>query len=181
METKGRIHYAIEELFLKARGFFLSPPEEALLEAGIQQGWHVLDFGCGIGSHTLAAAKIVGDAGKVYAVDVEPLALEHVKAAANREELRNVETVLTDCYTDLESKSVDAILLYDVFHDLYQPRQVLSELARVLKWEGVLSFSDHDLLEESFLTGLVVGRRFALLQRNFLTYTFKLSEEYRWS
>jgi ubiquinone/menaquinone biosynthesis C-methylase UbiE len=173
-ETTHRVQYAIEELFSKAKGFF-SPPEEALLEVGIKQDWHVLDFGCGIGSYSLAAAKVIGDTGKVYAVDINPHALEHVKQAAVRGGLHNVETILTDCYTGIESESIDAVLLYDVFHDLCKPRQVINELARVLKWEGVLSFSDHHLMEKSILPGLAIGGRFTLLRKNFLTYTFKLS------
>ena len=46
-------------LFFKIRDLFL-PPEDVLKEAGIAAGFHVLDFGCGTGSYSLAAARVVG-------------------------------------------------------------------------------------------------------------------------
>lgn len=59
--------------------------------------------------------------------------------------LANVETIHSDCKTGLPDNSVDAVLLYDTFHDLSDPDGVLEELHRVLKPDGILSFSDHHM------------------------------------
>jgi 2-polyprenyl-3-methyl-5-hydroxy-6-metoxy-1,4-benzoquinol methylase len=55
------------------------------LDVGIQQGFRVLDYGCGPGGFSLAAAELVGNAGKVYVLDLHPLAIQQVqKKAAKR-------------------------------------------------------------------------------------------------
>ena len=48
---------------------------EVLEKAGIERGQIVLDFGCGSGTYTLPAARIVGSEGKVYALDKDKKAL----------------------------------------------------------------------------------------------------------
>jgi len=49
-------------------------PEEEVRKLGLKEGQKVLDYGCGIGSYTFPAARLVGDRGRVYASDREPLA-----------------------------------------------------------------------------------------------------------
>jgi 2-polyprenyl-3-methyl-5-hydroxy-6-metoxy-1,4-benzoquinol methylase len=43
----------------------------------IQEGMTVVDYGCGPGRYTIRFAKLVGERGKVYAVDVQELAIEY--------------------------------------------------------------------------------------------------------
>lgn len=54
---------------------------------GIQPGMTVVDYGCGPGRYTRRFSKMVGPDGKVYAVDVQELALEMVKQDMAREGL----------------------------------------------------------------------------------------------
>jgi len=42
-----------------------------LAEIGIRKGQIVLDFGCNEGNYTIPAARIIGEKGKVYAIDKE--------------------------------------------------------------------------------------------------------------
>jgi len=58
----------------KFRDLFL-PRLNILEEVGIKPGFHVLDFGCGPGSYIIPLAKLVGESGKVYAMDIHPLAI----------------------------------------------------------------------------------------------------------
>ena len=48
------------------------PPLQVLNEVGIEPGYSVLDFGCGPGGFTIAAAKLVGTSGEVFAADIHP-------------------------------------------------------------------------------------------------------------
>jgi len=41
---------------------------------GISEGMTVIDYGCGPGRYTTEFAKIVGEKGKVYAVDIHEMA-----------------------------------------------------------------------------------------------------------
>jgi cobalt-precorrin-6B (C15)-methyltransferase len=50
----------------------------------------VLDFGCGSGTYTIPAAKAVGATGRVYALDINPRALDRVERKAERAGLRNI-------------------------------------------------------------------------------------------
>ncbi len=52
----------------------LSPPEKVLNEAGIRKGSVVVDYGCGPGRYTIPVARMVGKEGRVYAIDIHPLA-----------------------------------------------------------------------------------------------------------
>ena len=45
-------------------------PVQILPYAGIERGMVIADFGCGNGYYPVAAGKLVGDQGTVYAVDV---------------------------------------------------------------------------------------------------------------
>jgi ubiquinone/menaquinone biosynthesis C-methylase UbiE len=170
-ETVRALAFELTCVWFKVRDWF-TPPEEVLSEAGIAQGAHVLDYGCGPGSHTIAAAHLVGREGHVYAADIDPLAVQRVRATATRKGLPNVTTMLTGCATGLESDSVDVALLYDTYHDLAQPEAVLSELERVLKPGGVLSFSDHHLRQEQIVARVTDGRLFKFSGEGRHTCTF---------
>ena len=60
------------------RDYFMSP-KEIVKQAGIRKGHTVLDYGCGPGSYSIAAAEIIGESGRLYAVDIKPLSLRTVK------------------------------------------------------------------------------------------------------
>lgn len=136
---------------------FLLPRENILREAGIEPGFFVLDYGCGPGSYTFVAARAVGESGKVYALDLHPLAIRRVKHIIAKKRLVNVATIYSDCGTGLPDQSIDVVLLYDVFHELSQPEQVLTELHRVLKPGGILSFNDHHIRAQKEILSRITG------------------------
>jgi len=121
-------------------------------------------------------AKLVGESGKIYALDIHPLAIQKVKDIASKKQLRNVETILSDCQTGLPDNSLDAVLLYDAFHHLSDPDLVLNEIHRVLKPDGILSFGDHHMKEKEIVVEVINDRLFRLLRKGQRTYTF-LKEE----
>ena len=167
----SNLHFRLMVVFLKLRDLFL-PPGIIVKEAGIKQGSVVLDFGCGPGGFAIAAAEMAGPDGRIYALDVHPLAVKVTEKAAARKGLRNVETIRSDCATGLEDKSVDVILLYDTFHTLSDRKAVLEELYRVLKDDGILSFSDHHMKENEIISGITSGGVFRLLRKGKKTYSF---------
>ena len=159
----------------KIRDFFL-PRLDILKEVGIKPGFHVLDYGCGPGSYIIPLAELVGGSGKVYALDIHPLAIQKVQAIASKKQLKNVEAILSDCQTGLPDNTLDAILLYDAFHHLSDPDVVLKELHRVLKPDGILSFGDHHMKEKEIVVEVVSDRLFRLLRKGRRTYTFLKKE-----
>lgn len=161
--------FKLASLTFRIRDLFIQPGK-ILEEAGIKEGQIVLDYGCGPGSYSTAAAKLVGDRGKVYAVDVEREAINSIIRAGKSHP--NIEAILTNCDTGLPNKSVDAVFLFDVYHNLTQPRQIMEELHRVLKDEGILLFSDHHMKSADILREITNSGLFKLSSKARKTFSF---------
>jgi len=135
----------------------LRPPERVLREAEIRPGMFVLDFGCGPGGFSLAAARMVAPEGRVYALDMHPLAVRSVRSAAQRQGLSNIQAIQGCDVVGLHEESIDIALLYDVLHDFPEPESVLSGLHRVLKPKGRLSVKDHHIRGNALLAAVTFG------------------------
>lgn len=167
----SNIDFNLMSLVFWIRDLF-SPPMNVLKEAGIKEGFRVLDYGCGPGSYIVPLAQMVGPSGTVYALDLHPLAITKVNNLARKHDLSNVRTIQSDCQTGLPDEHVDTVLLYDVFHDLSQPQAVLAELYRVLGASGTLSFCDHHLREFEIMGNIAGSNRFKLLEKGKKTHSF---------
>lgn len=121
------------------------PPKELFSELPIKSGHQILDYGCGPGSYSIAAAELLEGTGMVFALDLHPFAIEDVRTAVKKKRLSNIQTISSDCETGLPSNSMDIILLHHVFNDLKNPVPILKELHRILKPQGTLSFSEFNL------------------------------------
>ena len=140
----------------------VQPRGNVLKEVGIKPGFQVLDFGCGPGGYILPLAKLVGEPGKIYALDMNPAAILTVKSLALKNKLENFETILSDGATGLPDGSIDVVLLYDLFHYLKKPEDVLVELHRVLKPGGTLSVSDHHMKSKDIIAAISAAGLFRL-------------------
>ena len=152
------------------------PRKSIIKEVGIQPGFHILDYGCGPGSYLIPLSELIGKSGKIYALDVHPLAIQRVQNIASRKRLENVEMILSDCRTGLPDHSMDVILLYDIFHDLSDPNRVLKELYRVLKPNGILSLSDHHMKQNEIISRVTNGGCFKLSKKGKRTFSFSKEE-----
>jgi ubiquinone/menaquinone biosynthesis C-methylase UbiE len=117
-------------------------------QIGIRSGQTVLDFGCGLGIYTIPVAKIVGEQGRVYALDKDKEVLNQLMQKAQSAGLRNTRRMETsgESVIDLADESVDVVLLFDVFHSFYFPqvddrKKLLGEVHRIMKPSGFLSIS----------------------------------------
>jgi ubiquinone/menaquinone biosynthesis C-methylase UbiE len=170
-KAESNLGFRLMALGFKFRDLRL-PRKNILKEVGIKPGFHVLDYGCGSGSYIIPLAELVGESGKVYALDIHPLAIRKVQSIASKKQLANVKTILSDFKTGLHRDSLDAVLLYDVLHHLSDPLKVLKELHRVLKPDGIMSFSDHHMKEREILAELTNGQLFTPQRKSRRTYTF---------
>jgi ubiquinone/menaquinone biosynthesis C-methylase UbiE len=108
-------------------------------QLGVKPGMVVCDMGCGNGYHTLPLAEMVGEKGKVYAVDVQPEMIEMLKSNIERNEVKNIVPI-NGLYHDpkLPPNSCDMILLVDVYHEFSHPVQMLAGMRAALKPDGQL-------------------------------------------
>ena len=110
---------------------------------GLQPGMTVVDYGCGPGRYTLRFSEIVGNDGKVFAVDIHELAIEAVKKKAARYGRNNIRPVLVHGYkTGLPDAIADRIFALDMFFGIRQPTEFLAELKRLIKPNGILVIDD---------------------------------------
>jgi ubiquinone/menaquinone biosynthesis C-methylase UbiE len=117
-----------------------------LQRIGIRRGQTVLDFGCGSGTYTIPVAKIVGEEGKVYALDKNKDALDDLMQKADLAHLKNMEIITSSGGPKIElpQESVDVALLFDVLHHYYFPqmderRRLMDEIYRITKTHGFIS------------------------------------------
>lgn len=115
-------------------------PGAMLRELGVTAGAAVVDYGCGPGLFTLAAARLVGAGGTVYAVDLEPRMVELVARRARQAGLTNVTAAAGDGRrAALPDAVADFIICVQILH--YQKTReervaVARDLNRLLKPGG---------------------------------------------
>jgi ubiquinone/menaquinone biosynthesis C-methylase UbiE len=140
-------------------------PYKLLKAAGLENGYKVLEVGCGPGFFTIPAARIVGDEGHVYAVDIHPRAVERVKKKIEKEALSNITALCINASdTGLPRESVDLAFLFGLRYIAGGLENVISELHRVLKPGGILSFektrgSESELIQEVERGGFICSGR----------------------
>ncbi len=96
------------------------------------------DFGCGYGTFTMPAAKIIR--GKIYAFDIEPEMIKEIEQKAKELNLNNVEAILRDFVAEgsgLKDLGVDYVMLFNILH-AEKPETLLKEAYRILRHGGRL-------------------------------------------
>jgi len=171
---QGRLSFQMMSLEFRIRDL-IRPPIAILKEAGLRPGMTVLDFGCGPGGFSLAAARLVGPEGRVYALDLHPLAIRSIERAAAKKRVHNLIAV-AGAPGRFADHCFDAVLLYDVLHDLPDPDAVLREMFRILKPAGFLSVRDHHLEAPKILGIITVGGLFRPAERGRRTLQFQRHE-----
>jgi len=120
---------------------WLYPPLKTLQDAGVRPGQTVLEVGCGTGFFTLPAAKLIGEQGRLIAMDVTSDFITRVSTKVEAAKIKNVEVIKRNALdTGLDSVSIDTVLLFGVLpFPLLPLNRLLPEMHRVLKPEGRLS------------------------------------------
>lgn len=116
---------------------------EIVAALNLKPGMAVADVGAGTGLFTLAFAEAVGPTGKVYAVDLIPAFLEHIRKKLDRADLRHVQLIqATDRSAELPPASVDLVFMSDAYHHLEYPQHTLASLKSALRPGGSLWIVD---------------------------------------
>lgn len=100
----------------------------------IAPGKTVADIGAGSGWFTVRAARRVTDTGTVYAVDINPDAIQYIQNRAQKEQLHNIKTILGRSDNSLlPSGQIDAVLMLKTYHEIAKPVTLLRNLRASLK------------------------------------------------
>jgi len=100
----------------------------------IAPGKTVADIGAGSGWFTVRAAQRVTNTGTVYAVDINPDAIDYIKQRSKKEQLHNVKTIVNrPDDPELPPDSIDSVLLLKTYHEVANPVALLRNLRSSLK------------------------------------------------
>ena len=176
MSIYDRVHFRmISFVHDTLYGLFVNP-YKILNAAGLKPGQKVLEVGCGPGFFTIPAAKIVGEKGKVYTLDVNPVAVETVRRKIKEKDLKNIEVILADASeTGLPDESVDVAFLFGVIHALDHVDAVMREMHRVLKAKGVLSIQRSWWSEKKLLDAVTKNGLFSFREKTSRVFKFEKS------
>jgi len=131
---------------------------EALVQRmGLAPGQTVLEVGAGTGYVAMATARAVGEAGKVYTVDVEPQMVERLSARATAELLANLRPTLGDAgRLTFADDTFDVVYFVTSLGEMPDKRAPLWEAYRVLKPGGTLSVTEVLLDPDYMRRGTVI-------------------------
>lgn len=110
----------------------------------IVPGKSVADIGAGSGFFTVLAARRVGNQGMVYAVDINPEAIQYINTRVKNEDLHNVKTVLGKADDPLLPAPVNAVLLLKTYHEVAQPIVLFRNLRNSLAKEARVGVIDRN-------------------------------------
>ncbi len=114
-------------------------PAKVIETLGVKSDMSVADIGAGTGYFSMRLAKA---AGSVYAVDIEPAMIEHLKQRAISERATNVIPILAAATGPNLPKPVDLVLIVDTFHHLPNRVAYFRDLRKSLTTTGRVAIID---------------------------------------
>jgi len=118
-------------------------PAEVVKALGLKAGQSVADIGAGTGYFNRFLSEAVGPSGKVYACDIEPGMVDHMKERAGSEKTPNVVPILAlPADPKLEEGSVDVVFICDTYHHIDNRLDYFERLKKALRPGGRLAIVD---------------------------------------
>lgn len=115
-------------------------PESLLKLVPILPGMVIADFGCGNGYYSVAAGKLAGNKGEVYAVDLLEEALSQTSTLAQLVGVRSITTKQANLEnfgsSEISSTSCDLVIMASLLHQVENKENPIREAYRVLKTGG---------------------------------------------
>jgi protein-L-isoaspartate O-methyltransferase len=107
----------------------------------LKPGEAAADIGCGTGYYASRMARIVGEKGVIYGVDIQQEMLDLMKRKMGLMKIANVQPVLgTVQDPKLAPESCDLMLMVDVYHEFDFPYEMTRAMIPALKKGGRLVF-----------------------------------------
>ena len=121
------------------------PPVKIMNAIGLKPGMVIGEVGAGTGRMTMWLAERVGNAGKVYANDIDEEALEHLRERYERDGFKNIEIIFGEVEDPkLPADALDIVFMINVYHHLDNPVPLIRNLLPSLKPDGILAIVECD-------------------------------------
>ena len=146
MSTEYMMGHAERELRrLELQGSILNPLTEDLFRrAGIAEGMHVLDIGCGIGEVSMIAARLVGPQGRVTALDLDEGTLDVARSRTAQRGLTWIDFQKCDLRQYQPARLFDAVVGRLILMHVPDPLAILQMAFRALRSGGTVAFQEPD-------------------------------------
>lgn len=133
----------------------------------IEKGFTVVDYGCGPARYIQRISNTIGNEGKLFAIDIHPMAIKKVKKKINKQNLSNVEAVLIEGYdSKLPSNIADQVLALDMFHMIENAVSLLNEFHRIVKPDGEVIIEDGHQAREITKKKILNSDRFLIISEH---------------
>lgn len=116
-------------------------PDEVIAALKLNENDVVSDIGAGTGYFAVRLARAVPK-GRVYAVDLQPDMVNHLRKRAHHEGLANLQAVEASPDDARLPQSVDVVLMVNTYHHIEEREAYFRQLARSLKPGGRLALID---------------------------------------
>ena len=116
-------------------------PDDILDALHLQRTDRVADLGAGTGYFSVRIAKLVPD-GKLFAVDIEPDMLRHLRQRAHHDNLSVLVPILASAESANLPEPVDLVLVVDTYHHIDNRVAYFSRLKSSLRPNGRLAIVD---------------------------------------
>jgi len=131
--------------------------ERLLREAGVGDGYRVLDLGSGMGDVAMLVARLIGSSGEVVGLECDPNSIAKAKSRVAEAGLHNVTFIQTDVKDVAPGELFDAAVGRFILMFLPNPLTVLQSVSALVRPGGVLAFQ-----EPSWVPLLALGSRLDL-------------------
>jgi predicted methyltransferase len=119
-------------------------PDLIMDTLNIADGSVVAEIGAAGGWFTIRLARRVGPNGLVYAEDIQPTMIDAIERRVQRENLRNVRTVLGGETDPNLPGGLDAVLIADTYREIDDPVTLLRNVAKSLKPQARIGIVDYN-------------------------------------
>ncbi|MFA5080582.1 MAG: class I SAM-dependent methyltransferase [Candidatus Paceibacterota bacterium] len=153
-------------------------PQEILKTLTIKPTMVACDLGCGAGGWTIPLAKML-PSGMVYAVDILEEPLSFLIANANRQNVSNIKTILSDIEKGVKiinNDEIDLVLIINILFQLDSIELVLNEADRILKKGGMMLIADWKDNNPMGLKDNVV--KFEEIKKNIIEKGYSIEKEF---
>ncbi|HPC89928.1 MAG TPA: methyltransferase domain-containing protein [Methanothrix sp.] len=162
---------------------------ENIYKLGIDEGFNVIDFGCGPGYFTFKFADLVGPSGHVYGIETNDRHISYVNDYLKKYNINNI-TIHEYRPEDLGlqgGEDVDVVFMCSLYHILYatltdgERDLFVKNIKKHLKEDGRLIIVDNDLVEGKDLPyhGPYISRELIISQ--LWHYGFHIVDQYQFT
>jgi ubiquinone/menaquinone biosynthesis C-methylase UbiE len=112
-------------------------PRDIVKKFSIREGSIVADLGVGYGHYAYVLSEMVGENGKVFAVDIQKDLLSRLKKESEEKGIKNIEILWGDVEvsggTKIRQNSIDSLVISNVLSQIESKTGLVDECRRILK------------------------------------------------